>query len=113
METKSNNYKAEAYAQIKKLGGDSSESIKTVKTDAGDMDIKVRTQPDYNDRNKKGGTVQDRPYIYKAGVEGYPLPLQIIQKISNAEYDTAEAAYEATLKIVEKYVESLKAIEAM
>ena len=107
------NPKAEAYEQIKKLGGDSTESIKTVKTDVGEMDIKVRAQMDFNDAFKKGGNVMERPYIYKAGVDGYPLPTQVISKITAAAYETAAAAYDATVKIIGKYVEALKAVEAL
>lgn len=113
MEDKKNNNKAEAYEQIKKLGGNTTESIKTVKTGIGDVDIKVTARLDFNDIKKQGGSLQDRPYVYVANVEGQPIPIAVLQKITCAEYETAAAAFDGTKKIVEKYAEGIKAVEAM
>lgn len=110
---KTTDFRAAAYEQIKKLGGNSTESIKTIDTAIGEMDIKVMAILDFNDIKKVGGAVHGRPYVYRAIVEGMPLPMQVGQKISDKEYETAAAAFEATKAIVEKYAEGVKDIENM
>ena len=110
---KKNEFKAAAYEQIKKLGGNFTETVKTIETKKGEAEIKVRMEPDYQDIAKKGGSPLERPYIYRAAVEGMPLPFEISQKINVKLYETANEALENTKKIVEKYVESLMDIEAL
>ena len=110
---KKNENKAAAYEQIKKLGGNSTESIKTIETGIGDVDIKVRAEMDFADLKKVGGNVNDRPYVYRGNLEGVPVPSQVADKINNKVYETAEAAFKGTKAIVEKYVEGLKAVESL
>lgn len=110
---KKNEFKAAAYEQIKKLGGNNTETVKTIATKKGDVDIKVRMEPDFQDIAKQGGAIMERPYVYRAAVEGMPLPMEITQKINGKLYETAAEAFETSKKIMEKYVESLVSIEAL
>ena len=110
---KKNENKAAAYEQIKKLGGNSTESIKTIVTGIGDVDIKVRAEMDFADLKKVGGNLNDRPYVYRGNLEGVPVPQQVAEKINNKVYETAEAAFKGTKAIIEKYVEGLKAVESL
>ncbi len=110
---KKQEFKAAAYEQIKKLGGNSTESIKTIETGIGDVDIKIRAEMDFADIKKAGGNVNDRPFVYRGNLEGVPVPAQVADKINNKVYETAEAAFNGTKAIVEKYVEGLKAVESL
>ncbi len=110
---KKQEFKAAAYEQIKKLGGNSTESIKTIKTDIGEMDVKVQAELDHTDFKKVGGNMHERPYVYRGYLEGVPVPVQVADKINNRVYETAEAAFNGTKAIVEKYVEGLKAVESL
>ena len=110
---KKNEFKAAAYEQIKKLGGNSTESIKTIETGIGDVDIKVRAEMDFADLKKVGGNVNDRPYVFRCNLEGAYVPPQVAEKINNKVYETADAAFKGTKAIVEKYVEGLKAVESL
>lgn len=110
---KKNENKAAAYAQIKALGGNSTESIKTIETGIGTVDVKVRAEPDFTDIKKAGGNVHERPYVYRATLDGANIPAQVRQKVDDAIYETAAAAFEKTKQIVEKYAEALKAVEEL
>lgn len=110
---KKQEFKAAAYEQIKKLGGNSTESIKTIKTSIGEMDIKVIALMDFGDVKKVGGNVHERPYVYKGSVEGFPFPELVAKKIDGKIYESAAAAFNGTKEIVEKYAEGLKAVESM
>lgn len=110
---KKQEFKAAAYEQIKKLGGNSTESIKTIKTDIGEMDVKVRAEMDFADIKKVGGNVHERPYVYRGNLEGVPVPAQVAEKINGRVYESADAAFKGTKEIVEKYVEGLKAVESL
>lgn len=112
MEKKDEN-KAAAYAQIKALGGNSTEAIKSIETGIGTVDVKVWTEPDFTDLKKEGGQVTERPYVYRAMLDGVNIPVQVRQKIDDAVHETAAAAFEKTKQIVEKYAEALKAVEEL
>lgn len=110
---KKQDFKAAAYEQIKKLGGDSTESIKTVKTDIGDVDIRVHAEMDFAGAKKDGVNARERPYIYRANLHGTTVPALVSDKVNGKVYETAEAAFKGTKEIVEKYVEGLKAVDVM
>ena len=110
---KKDKHKTAAYAQIKALGGNSTESVKAIETRIGDMDIRILAEPDYADFKKKGGQVTDRPYVYRATLPDVNLPIQIRRKIDDTVYETAAEAFEKTKQIVEKYAEALKFIEEL